>query len=236
MNIVILLVEICVVFGGLLLMHRLFKKEGVFVWIGLASVLANLFTAKNADIFGLTTAIGSVLFASTFLGTDILTENYGKEEAKKGVFIGLCSTLIFIVTSQIALAYIPSAIDYADGAMRTLFSMNLRISVSSVVMYFIANMCDVYLYEKIRERMNGKHLWVRNNVSTILCNCAENFFFMFFAFFGLYDLKTVAVMALSTSAIETFVGICDTPFLYIATRRKHGKGKTVVTRTGECDT
>lgn len=121
----------------------------------------------------------------------------------------------------IALAYIPSAIDYADGAMRTLFSLNLRISLASMVMYCAANLADVYLYSRLKER--GGAMWIRNNVSTILCNCLENFGFIGLAFGGIYDFQTIMIISLSTSAIEALVALCDTPFLYLARRIGHGK-------------
>lgn len=219
-NEVLFIIEIIVCFAGILLVNRFFNKEGVIAWIAIASILANIITAKNVDAFGMTYTLGTVLFASTFLATDILTERWGKEVAKKGVLIGMCSTIIFIIASQICLLYTPSSIDYAHDAMKTLFSLNLRISISSVIMYFIANMADVYIYDLLRKKMSGKHMWVRNNVATILCNCLENFFFMFGAFVGIFELKDILIMALSTSIVEAIVGICDTPFLYIATRKE----------------
>lgn len=121
---------------------------------------------------------------------------------------------------RIALIYTPSSIDYADEAMQTLFGLDLRIAISSTVMYFVANMLDVILFNKIKEKTNGKMLWFRNNVSTILCNCLENFFFIGFAFIGIYDIYTILTIALSTSLIEIIVAVCDTPFLYIAKKLK----------------
>jgi hypothetical protein len=79
MNILILFIEIVVVFGVLLLSKKLFGKVGVISWVGIATVLANIITAKNANIGGLSVAIGTVLFASTFLATDILSECYTNE-------------------------------------------------------------------------------------------------------------------------------------------------------------
>ena len=197
--------EVLVVFSLLVVCKYFFGKEGVIAWVAVATVLANIITAKNADIFGLQTAIGTVMFASTFLATDILSECYTKEDAKKAVKIGLAADLLLIVSTQIALAYVPSAFDYADGAMQTLFSLNLRISLASAAMYFIANMADVWLFNRIKDRMEGRALWLRNNVSTVLCNGLENFGFIGLAFAGLYDFKTILIIAAST-----------TPFLYIA--------------------
>lgn len=215
-NSILLIAEVVTVFGLLLFVKKFFGKEGVIAWVGLATILANVITAKNATIFGFSTAIGSVMFASTFLATDILSECYSEQDAKKAVYLGLFSSALLIISTQIALAYTPSDIDYANDAMKTLFAMNLRISISSMVMYFIANMADVYLFNRIKQRMHGKQLWIRNNVSTILCNCIENFGFIGLAFWGLYDLQTIVMIAFSTSVIELIVALLDTPFLYIA--------------------
>lgn len=220
MNEIILAVEVIVVFGLLLACHRFFGKEGVTAWVAMATMLANIITAKNAMIFGLSTAIGTVMFASTFLATDILSECYTKEDAKKAVYIGLFSNAVLITATQIALRYIPSPFDYANDAMNTLFALNLRISMASAVMYFVANMADVYIFNKLKEKMNGRALWLRNNVSTILCNCLENFGFIGLAFCGIYDLQTIITIAASTSIIELIVALLDTPFLYIARKIK----------------
>lgn len=220
MNNFLIFGEVLFVFSSLLVCHKLFGKSGVISWVPIATILANIITAKNANIFGLSTAIGTVMFASTFLATDILSECYSKKAAKQAVYLGLFADVILICATQIALLYTPSEFDYADGAMRTLFALNLRISIASAVMYVIANLADIYLFNKIRDITSGKFLWIRNNVSTILCNCLENFGFITIAFFGIYDAKTILTIAISTSIVEAVVAVLDTPFLYIATRIK----------------
>ena len=217
-NAIILFIEVAVIFSALLVCYKLFGKYGVFAWVGIATVLANVITAKNADILGLSTAIGTVMFASTFLATDILSENHSEEDAKTAVFIGLFADVLLIVSTQIALLYKPSAIDYADDAMRTLFSLNLRISLASMVMYFIANMADVKIFTKMKEK--GTALWLRNNVATIVCNCLENFGFIWLAFVGIYDTAAILEIALATSAVEMIVAVLDTPSIYVARKLK----------------
>lgn len=218
MNTLILIIEIVIIFSALLLCKRLFGKVGVIAWVGAATILANIITAKNADILGMSTAIGTVMFASIFLATDILSECYSKDDAKKAVKVGLFADVLLIISTQIALRYIPSEFDYAHDAMNTLFSLNLRISIASAVMYYISNMADVYLFSRMKER--GGALWIRNNFCTILCNCLENFGFIALAFAGIYDFKTILTIAASTSVIEMIAAACDTPFLYLARRIK----------------
>ena len=226
MNVALLFFEIVVTFSSVVLFHKFFGKAGLFAWVPIASILANIMTAKTIDILGLSSTMGTVLFASTFLATDIMTELYDIKDARKCVWMGMSGTLFYILSSQIAIRYLPSAFDYAHDSMVVIFSLSLRISIASIIMYFVANMADVYLYNRIREKMHGRYMWIRNNVSTILCNCLENFLFMLLAFIGTYDFPTIMIMALSTSVIEIIAGVCDTPFLYIATNKRSRDNET----------
>ena len=221
MNNVLIFVEVFFVFSSVVVCHALFGKVGMISWVPIATILANIITAKNVNVFGLSTAIGTVMFASTFLATDILSECYSPDDAKKAVYMGLFADVILIIATQIALTYTPSQFDYAHDSMVTLFSLNIRISIASAVMYFISNMGDIFIFNELKAKMHGKKLWVRNNVSTILCNCLENFGFIALAFWGIYDIKTIITIAFSTSVIELLVALLDTPFLYIAVNYNH---------------
>lgn len=216
MNEILLIIEIIVTFSLVLISKKLFGKTGLHSWIAIASILANVQVAKSIDLFGMKTSLGNVLFASTFLVTDILSETYGKKEAKKGVYIGLCSVIIYLIVTQISLLYRPNTIDIASSSMNVLFSLSARICLSSVLMYFIANMLDIWLFDRLKILFKGKKLWLRNNISTIICNGGENFLFTFLAFFNIYSFKDIIAIALTTTIVEAFIAICDTPFLYLS--------------------
>lgn len=218
LNIIILIAEIVLTFGAVLLVDRFFKREGLMAWVVFASVTANIITAKCADFFGLTSALGTVMFSSTYLATDILCEKYESKDARKAVLMGLCGIVTFVVATQAALLYVPSATDYAHESMSVLFGLNLRISISSAVMYAVANLADIWLFNAIKKATHGKHTWLRNNVATIACNGAENFLFITLAFLGVYSFGECMVIAASTTLIEAIVAVCDTPFLYWAKR------------------
>ena len=224
MNTVYLFLEILICFSAVVLIGKLFGKNGLIAWVGIASVLANIITAKTSNILGLDAAQGSVLFASTFLATDILCEKYGKKEAKTGVLVGLFSSVALIVATQIALLYSPVEYDYADAPMQVLFGLNLRITASSIVMYLIANFADIAVFDKLKQMTGGKWLWLRNNVATILCNCIENFGFIFLAFLGIYTAGQCFEIAIATSVIEIVAAVCDTPFAYLGRKLKPLRG------------
>ena len=220
MNGIMMIICIVLVFGIEVLFEKIFKKEAMFVWIGMALIVANILTAKNIDLFGLSTTMGTLMFASVYLATDILNEKYGKKESKKALNIGILILILFTIITQVSLFFKPNSFDFIDGSLKDLFSINLRITISSVVMCYLSNLLDIHLFVKLKEVTKGKMLWLRNNVSTIVCNCIENYLFIFFAFIGIYDLKTVLIIATTTSIIECVIAICDTPFLYLSKKLK----------------
>jgi uncharacterized integral membrane protein (TIGR00697 family) len=219
MNIVLGIISIIATFSIVVCMEKMFKKEGLYVWISIATIMANILVCKSIDILGLTASLGNVMFASIFLATDILSEKYDVKDSRKAVMLAIVSQIIFILSTTLAVSYIPSEADLSNESMKTLFSINARVSISSIVMFGASNMLDIYLFEKLKKKF-PKQLWLRNNVSTIISNCLENYFFVFFAFVGIYDYSTILSIATTTSILEIIIAICDTPFMYIAKKLK----------------
>ena len=219
MNIVLGIISIIATFSIVVGIEKIFKKEGLYVWISIATITANILVCKSIDILGLTASLGNVMFASIFLATDILSEKYDVKDSRKAVILAIVSQIIFIMTTTLAISYIPSETDLSNDSMKTLFSINTRVSISSIVMFGASNMLDIYLFEKLKRKF-PKQLWLRNNVSTIISNCLENYFFVFFAFVGIYNYSTILSIATTTSILEIIIAICDTPFMYIAKKLK----------------
>ena len=215
MNIVLGIISVFITFFLTVLAEKLFKKEGLYVWASIATIIANIIICKGIDLLSFKVNLGNVLFASSFLATDIMNEKYGAEESKKAIVIAVFSQIVFLISTQIALQYTPNDIDIANESMKTLFSINLRISISSIFMYLASNMFDVYLYEKLRMKFPSK-LWLRNNVSTMISNSLENYMFSFMAFTGIYNIKSIIEIATVASLLEIIIAAMDTPFLYLS--------------------
>lgn len=216
MNEIMLFIEIVVFFSMILLTKKIIGKSGLFAWIGIATVLAEIQVTKCVTIFGISATLGNVLFASNFLVTDILRECYSQEDAKKGVLISGLSGLFFVLFSIITPIFIPNEFDLTHESLKTVLTLTPRITISSIVMLIVANYSDVLIYDFLYKKFKGKKMWLRNNISTIFCNCLENFFFTFLAFWNMYSVSELFMIAISTCIIETLIALCDTPFLYLA--------------------
>ena len=216
MNELLFIFSILFIFGMLLIVNKFIGEGGIIAWIGIVTILAEIAVCKNVYIFGLNTNLGNVLFASNFLATDILAEYYSEKKAKRAVFVGVFFVLFYLVVSQIMIYYVPSEIDVADSSMKALFGLAPRICISSIALVLISNILDIKFYSFLKKKTEGKYMWLRNNVSTILCNGLENYAFTFLAFLGIYDLKTLITISTVATLIEAVVAVCDTPFLYLA--------------------
>lgn len=215
MNEILFLFEALAMFTALLCFKKMFGKNGLYAWIAIASVLANVQVTKTIELFGVTSAVSNVLFATIFLATDLLRECYGKDDAKHGAYIGSASILAFMLIAQITKAYAPADIDIAHGAMTVLFDMSFRVCFASLLMFAVSTLLSITLYDWLHRLCDGKKLWLRNNVSTIVSNCVDNFGFAFLAFAGVYPAEDIIMIAASGCVVEIIAALLDTPFAYL---------------------
>ena len=216
MNLFFGIMELLVCFTGVLVMDKLFGKWGLYTWMALAVVFANIQVSKQVDVAGISTALGNVMFASTYLTTDILNEKYSDKAGRNAVKIAAGALVAYIIFALFTQVFSPNSYDVVHPGMKLIFAMSVRITTASGLMFVLSNWVDVLLYNKLKDKMNGRHMWFRNNVSTILCNCAENFAFSILAFIGTYPLGYCLEVAVAGSVIEMVISACDTPFLYLA--------------------
>lgn len=222
MNEFLLLGSLLISFGGTVLFLKLFGKSGLFVWIAVSAIFANIEVTVLVQAFGMEQTLGNTLFASSFLATDILSELYGKKHADKGVRIGIIVTLFFIIFSSMWLHYIPSQNDRAMSSIKALFSNTPRILIASLVAYAISQSIDVWLYHKwwaLTKKKTGstkKMLWFRNNFSTLISQFINIVIFNFGSFLGVYKFKELLSITAACYIIYLVTSILDTPFVYLA--------------------
>ncbi len=215
MNEILFITEIILSFSGVLIAYKFFGKYGLFAWIAMNTIIANIEVVKCVDMFTMPITLGNITFGSVFLATDILNEKYGRKIAQKGVFIGFFSLLTLTVFTQLDLLYIPNSEDFAQKSMQTLFAITPRLCFGSMFAYLISHTTEVFLFSTIKNFLpDDKFLWVRNNVATITSQLIDTVLFTFIAFLGVFSLKTVITLCITTYLIKVILAFCETPFLY----------------------
>lgn len=201
----------------LLIMYKFFGKTGLFAWVAISTILANIQVTKTIEIIGLTATLGNSLYASTFLATDILNEKYGKKEAKKAVWLGFSSLLVMVLVMQFGIKFIPADSDFAQGSLETIFGLIPQIAIGSMVAYLASQHLDVIIFGALRRMFpKDSQFWIRNNGSTLLSQLLDTLIFTSIAFWGVFPFDVWLQIFISTYVLKFIVSIMDTPFGYLA--------------------
>lgn len=219
-NELLIFISFIVTYGGVVLFYRFFGKGGLLAFNVLATLLANIEVMLLVRAFGVEMTLGNVLFASTFLITDILSENHSRKDANNAVIISTLCSVFFVAISQMWLLYTPSGNDWASGAIHTIFSNTPRVVCASLGVYLVSQLTDVWLYHKwwewCRKKLGDsrKGLWIRNNGSTMISQLLNTSLYTFLAFYGKYSTETLVSIFASSYIIYLITSLLDTPFVY----------------------
>lgn len=204
-------------FSAILLSYRFFGKLGLYIWIPIATILANIQVLKMVDLLSIGVTLGNITYASSFLVTDILSENYGKKSATRAVFIGFFSLAATVIIMNIALMFKPNEVDFIQESLKNIFTLLPRIAMASLIAYGVSQLHDVWAYNFWKNIFPGmKFLWLRNNASTMVSQLLDSVIFTFIAFWGLLPQSEFVQILISTYVVKWIVAVIDTPFLYLA--------------------
>ena len=209
--------------GFTVLLYRFFGKAGLQVAIVTAIILANLQGPKLTIIFGLQTSLGVIFYSSIFFATDVLSENYGKQAANQAVRMGFVVSVIVLVMLSIALLYLPSDMPESaefsrniHNSFATILNFTPRFVFGSLLAYYISQTFDVWAFHQIKKRTGEKHLWLRNNLSTISSQAIDTTIYSLVAWWGIVDLITALKLGVAKYVFKIVIAAIDTVFIYWA--------------------
>lgn len=203
----------------IILAYKLFGKKGLIMWIPISVIVANIQVIQTVELFGMVATLGNIVYASSFLVTDILSENYGKEEAKKAVWIGFFSLISMTLLMNLALLFQPLKGDefaiVTHEATSTIFKLMPRIAVASLAAYLLSQRHDVWAYHFWRKHFpHDGQIWLRNNLSTMISQLIDSSVFVLIAFYGVFGKALLFEIFLTTYFLKWIVAAADTPFVY----------------------
>ncbi len=210
-----------------LMLYRFFGQYGLYASVILGILLANLQGPKLTMIWlpvvgELQTSMGVILYSGIYFATDLLSEKYGKKAANTAVQLGFLTSIIIVVMISISLMFLPSTdpktIEFSHdihNAFNTLFNFTPRFVFGSLVAYYISQTFDVWMFHYIKKKTKGKHLWVRNNISTMCSQAIDTSVYSLVVWWGLVDLQTAVMLGLAKYLFKVIIAAIDTPFIYL---------------------
>ena len=182
-------------------------------------LLTNTVGVKLFRLGGLTLPVSIMWYPLTFLITDVVSEIYGPARARFLVLCGFAMSMVLLGFSLVGIAVPVAPVYPLQDDYTNIFGPVWRLLFASMAAYLLAQMVDVRLFHFWKRVTGGRHLWLRNNGSTILSQLVDsatvNFVFLYrnpTVFEG--TLGDIAGIVAAVYVLKVLVALLDTPLCY----------------------
>lgn len=231
--------------------HLQARRERVFLvlaglFIGAMGMLNIIGITRFLQIGPLTLPVGVLPYPLTFLCTDLIGELYGRKRAVAVVSVGLLVNALILTTMWLGQAlpavepatqppwqvlhlsepvYLPdgSRLDGQAELFTFIYACTAGAVFASMAAYVAAQFCDVYLFDFWKRLTRGRHLWLRNNGSTLVSQLVDAVVVIALTFGasvmrGERTVTSLGVLVLSNYAFKFVVALLDTAPFYLLVR------------------
>lgn len=152
------------------------------------------------------------IFSATFIFTDVLAEVYGKKAARNAVYSGILLYPLLILTTKFAIEWDPHPVwEEQQSSFANVMGMGMRTTLASFCGFCSSQLHDVWAFHYWKEKTGDKHLWFRNNASTIVSQFIATVVFYTIAFYGIFPLFNIIAF---TFLVKIVIAVIDTPVVY----------------------
>lgn len=204
------------------------KQESEYVYLILGGTFIALLVSCNLifqkfitwNPFGLYEfqfSAGLLPYPLTFLVTDIISEIYGERKANNVVKAGLIAALVVMAIVMIAQA--APAADFSpvnDPTFSKVFGLTLPAVCASMAAYLVAQFIDIRIFHFWKRLTKGKHLWIRNNFSTIFSQLFDTaIVLLLLCALGTLQWQAFWMLFASSFLFKVIFALLDTPLFYV---------------------
>ena len=170
--------------------------------------------------------VSSFTYPITFLLTDTMAELFGRKATTRIVWAGFGCSILMLVMIYFGKILPGAGFWVADGGQDHydfILGSVPRIVAGSMVAYLVSQNFDVFAFHFWKRVTGGKHLWFRNNASTMLSQGLDTALFITIAFAGTVPGDVLATMLIAQYLVKVALAALDTPVVYalIAAIRKY---------------
>ena len=189
---------------------------GVFIAsLVTCNLIANKFVTVDLGFKVFIVSAGILPYPFTFLVTDLISELYGQKKANLVVFAGFISSmfvLLFLWLGGQFNAITDSLV--TDDTYNSVFRNAWRIIGASMIAYLFAQFVDVRIFHFWKRLTNGKHLWLRNNASTVVSQLLDTILVICILFVGVWSSDQILFAIIDGWTFKMLMALIDTPIIY----------------------
>ena len=179
------------------------------------NLIANKFVTVDLGFKVFIVSAGILPYPLTFLVTDLISELYGQKKANIVVFSGFVASLFVLLFLWLGGQFnaIPDSI-VNDDTYNKVFQNAWRIIAASMIAYLFAQFIDVRIFHFWKRLTNGKHLWLRNNGSTIASQLVDTTLVVMILFVGVWEPSNIISAIIDGWLFKMLMAAIDTPIIY----------------------
>ena len=179
------------------------------------NLIANKFVTVDLGFKVFIVSAGILPYPLTFLVTDLISELYGQKKANIVVFSGFIASMLVLLFLWLGSQFnaIPDSI-VNDDTYNNVFQNAWRIIAASMIAYLFAQFIDVRIFHFWKRLTNGKHLWLRNNGSTIASQLVDTTLVVMILFVGVWEPSKIVSAIIDGWLFKMLMAAIDTPIIY----------------------
>ena len=195
---------------------RKYQKPDLLIALYVTFVIVAQVLAAKISEFNLGFAVfyvpsGVIVFSITYLLTDIVNEKFGRKETHRMIFIAFASQIAMALFFWIGVQMNPAPFWSLQESWAQIFNLVPRITFASWIAFLVCENLDAVIYAWFKKITQGKHLWMRNSLSSLPSLALDSLIFVTIAFWG---IAPIGALILGQIVIKWIVGLIDIPFMY----------------------
>ena len=190
--------------------------SGIFIAsLVTCNLIANKFVTVDLGFKVFVVSAGILPYPITFLVTDLISELYGQKKANLVVVAGFFASMVVLLFLWLGGQFnaIPDSL-VSDQVYDSVFRNAWRIIAASMIAYLFAQVVDVRIFHFWKKLTNGKHLWLRNNASTVVSQLLDTILVICILFFGVWGTGQIFTAIIDGWTFKMLMALIDTPIIY----------------------
>lgn len=180
---------------------------------------------RNEDIYVMSIPVGLLAYPFTFLATDLISELFGRKKAQLVVWVGFFMNFFMLFLMSVGHWFpnsggVSGGIDLFEGV----YEFMVGNTIASMIAYITAQTVDVRLFHFWKKLTGGRHLWLRNNASTMFSQLIDSTAILTILYMAgnlgdnINTIWALIILIINSYLFKFFFALFDTPLFYLGVR------------------
>lgn len=180
---------------------------------------------RDGTIYTMSVPVGVLAYPITFLATDLISELFGRKKAQLVVWVGFFLNFFMLLVMSVG-HWLPNTGGVSGGIQlfEGVYEFMVGNTIASMIAYLTAQTVDVRLFHFWKNLTGGKHLWLRNNASTMFSQLVDSTAILTILYLAgnlgdnVNSIATLIILILNSYLFKFFFALFDTPLFYLGVR------------------